>query len=936
MQHLLLPPPPKGSRLSRYAVAVALSVVATLLTAALGTFLAPMRFFFFWVAVLVSALVGGMGPAVLATVISTMGVIHFVFEPLRSFSAADPSDVARTAMFSGFALAIGWAIARRRRGEQRAQHLRHWLSTTLASIGDAVIATNADGMVVFVNREAERLTGVDAAAAMGLPVDELFVLEGEKSGQRVENPVQRVLREDRIVELGDQTLLVRRDGGRLPVEDSAAPIRSEEGRPIGVVLVFRDVSGKRASERAIRRSEARYRNLVTAAPAPQAVWVADAAGKLFEDSPTWRALTGQSAEALLTGGWIDSVHPDDRESVRSTWREALAARAPFAGEFRARMADGSYRWFSSRGAPLLDDNGSVLEWVGTAIDIDEQKRATDEIRFINDASALLSSSLDYQTTLATVSRLVVPRFADWCAVDVATDEGTYERVSVAHVDPRKVDFAYELNRRYPPDPATDPVMQAIRTGEKVLIPRITDEMLTAGARDPEHLEVIRSLGLSSFLLLPMTARGRTLGAITFAMAESGRFYSDRDLPLLEDLARRGAIAVDNARLYQDAESANRAKDEFLATLSHELRTPLTAILGWARLMRSGATDAKTQELAFETIERSAKAQAELIDEILDISRIVTGKFELAVAPVDLLQLTWQILDSFHPAAEAKKIKLELESSAPKIAMRGDPARLKQVIWNLISNALKFSDAGASVAVKLERLESRVKLSVRDTGRGIDPEFLPHVWERFRQADSTTTRQFGGLGLGLSVVRHLVELHGGAVEVASEGLGRGATFTVEFPVQAGEVAAPIPSPLLAEAAGALAGRTMLVVDDDDDARHLIGTILRSAGATVDTADSVKTAMARIERDGLDAIVTDIAMPREDGYSLVRQVRAAGEIVTSRLPVIALSALGRDVDRHRMAAAGFDDFLLKPVDPPQLIAAVAAAVGRKDPAGKGVNR
>jgi PAS domain S-box-containing protein len=932
MEHLVVPPPTKGSRLTRYAVAVGVSGIAILVTAWLGSFLEPMRFFFFWVAVLVSALIGGTGPAILATVISTLAVIHFVFEPVSSFGVADPADVVRIVMFSAFALAIGWAIALRKREEERAQQLRRWLATTLASIGDAVIAANADGKVVFVNREAARLIGLEPASAIGLPVEELFFLEGQGAA-RLENPVQIVLRENRIVETTGHTLLVRRDGERVPVEDSAAPIRADNGGMIGVVVVFRDVTAKRASERVIRRSEARYRNLVTAAPAAQAVWILDASGKMLEDSPTWRSFTGQSAEALMAGGWIDAVHPDDREAVHAAWQKARAATAPFETEYRARMTDGTYRWFSARGAPLLDDEGSIIEWVGTAIDIDEQKRASDEIRFINEASALLASSLDYQTTLATVSRLVVPRFADWCAVDIATDEGTYERLSVAHVDPRKVALAYELNQRYPPDPATDPVLQAIRTGEKVLIPQITDEMILAGARDPEHLEVIRSLGLSSFLLLPMTARGRTLGTITFALAESGRFYSERDLPLLEDLARRGAIAVDNARLYQEAESANRAKDEFLATLSHELRTPLTAILGWARMLRTGSTDPKTQELAFETIERSAKAQAELIDEILDISRIVTGKFELAVAPVDLLQLTKQILDSFHPAAEAKQIRLELESSTPKIAMRGDPARLKQVIWNLVSNALKFSDPGATVLVRLERSDARVRLSVHDTGRGIDPEFLPHVWERFRQADSTTTRQFGGLGLGLSVVRHLVELHGGSVEVTSEGLGRGATFTVEFPVQTDDVAEPVVKPVRPDAAGALAGRTMLVVDDDDDARHLIGTILRSAGATVDTANSVKTAMARIERDGLDAVVTDIAMPVEDGYSLVRQVRAAGQTNTSRLPVIALSALGRDVDRQRMRAAGFDDFLLKPVDPPHLVAAVAAAVGRKDSPRKG---
>ncbi|MCU1349476.1 MAG: two-component sensor histidine kinase, partial [Acidobacteria bacterium] len=287
----------------------------------------------------------------------------------------------------------------------------------------------------------------------------------------------------------------------------------------------------------------------------------------------------------------------------------------------------------------------------------------------------------------------------------------------------------------------------------------------------------------SWILAPMTARGRTLGVISVVTAESGRRFTAGDLPLVEELARRAAMAVDNARLFREAEEASHARDEFLATLSHELRTPLTAIVGWAGMLRIGGLDAATQRTGVDAILRSANAQKELVDDLLDVSRVVAGKMELTFDDVDLVRVAQEVVVSARPAAEAKQLVVDFSSGDPRLVVRGDDRRLRQIVWNLVSNAVKFTPAGGTVTVRIEQRGDHARLSVQDTGRGMDPAFLPHVWERFRQADSGTSRQFGGLGLGLAVARHFVELHGGTVEATSPGPSLGATFAIELPLPA---------------------------------------------------------------------------------------------------------------------------------------------------------
>lgn len=420
----------------------------------------------------------------------------------------------------------------------------------------------------------------------------------------------------------------------------------------------------------------------------------------------------------------------------------------------------------------------------------EARRAAEAEReraaYLSDANVGLTATLDYDATLSTLASLVVPRIADWCAVDVVEPDGTIRRVAVAHRDLAKTPLV-DATRIYPADPESrHPRTEVIRTGRSRLIVDVTPERLEAMALHAEHLRVMREMGYVSAMIVALVARGRTLGAITCATMESGRRYGADDLALLEELARRAALALDNARLYREAESAraeaeraNRAKDDFLSVVSHELKTPLAATMGWVRVLRSG--NGSTEPRALDVIERSMRLQAKLIDDLLDVSRMTTGRLHVQTEPLVLADTVDAAIDVVRPDAAAKGVRLDVALDARDARIVGDPDRMQQVVWNLVVNAVKFTPPNGVVTVRLTRRDDRLAFVVRDTGQGIAPAFLPHVFERFRQAEPVATRDKGGLGLGLAITRHLVELHGGHVEVASDGEGAGATFTVTLPL-----------------------------------------------------------------------------------------------------------------------------------------------------------
>ena len=405
--------------------------------------------------------------------------------------------------------------------------------------------------------------------------------------------------------------------------------------------------------------------------------------------------------------------------------------------------------------------------------------------------------------------------------------------------------------------------------------------------------------------------------------------------ITQNITERKRAEVERERLLSEAQEANRLKDEFLATLSHELRTPLTAILGWSRLLQSSNFDAAATVRALGTIERNAQAQTQLIDDLLDTSRIITGKLRLEVRPVNLVSVVAAAVETARPAADARDIRLQTQLDAQAGPISGDPDRLQQVVWNLLSNALKFTPEGGRVEVRLERVGSHVEITVADTGRGIAPEFLPHVFDRFRQADQTTTRMHGGLGLGLAIVRQLVELHGGSVHVESAGEGRGTSFTVSLPLQAQRQETPNDTTRAHAAAYGygelqcppeLAGLRVLVVDDEADTRELLAAVLNSCGARVTLAASAAEAFRHVERARPDVLVTDIGMPEEDGYSLLARIRELPRERGGEIPAAALTAYARAEDRVRALRSGFQMHVSKPVEPAELITVVAGLAGR----------
>jgi signal transduction histidine kinase/CheY-like chemotaxis protein len=571
----------------------------------------------------------------------------------------------------------------------------------------------------------------------------------------------------------------------------------------------------------------------------------------------------------------------------------------------------------------------------------ELREQKESVEFLAEAGQILTASLDLQATLTRFARLTIPRLGDWCAIYV--DDGrTIERMPIAHVDSSKVEPLRELFRRIPP--GRDPYATVKEGGKTELIaevPAFVREVLSA---HPEQHDLLKQVEPTSLLVVPLKSQNTILGAVVCGISGGERHFSPSDVTLAEELARRAAMAIDNARLYELSqrergllEEASRAKDEFVALISHELRTPLSAILGWSRMLRGGDVPEETKEHALNVIERNASAQNQLVGDLLDASRIISGKIRLAFAQVDPVDVVELAIEGVRPAAEAKHIGLTSDLATDLGTIRGDGDRLQQVTWNLLTNAVKFTPKGGAIRVALRRAESHIELIVQDTGVGIAREFLPNVFERFRQADEGTTRRHMGLGLGLSIAKHLVELHGGSIASQSAGIGHGATFTVKLPISPlmtpsfdlpRERATTGPPPA-DELTSSLKGVRLLVVDDEADARDLLQTLLGMYGMDVETAATAADALACLDRFQPDAIISDIGMPDEDGYLLIRKIRTLAEDSKKNIPAIALTAFARKEDRMQALVAGFNAHLAKPVEPTTLIAMIADLVGKTAP-------
>ncbi|MCT7949781.1 PAS domain S-box protein [Ancylothrix sp. C2] len=741
--------------------------------------------------------------------------------------------------------------------------------------------------------------------------------------------------------------IVFADGKIKNVLISAAPLFDEENKSRGCVAAILDITERKRNEKALQNLLKELSDIKFALDKVGIVSVTNPTGQLIYVNDKFCEISKFSQEELLGKTYI-SLNPDSnsQEIFAQIWQQSLSKGKVWQGAIQNQAKNGRNYWVDTTIVPFLDAQGKPIQYLSIQFDITERVRAEEQERFLARASAVLASSLDYSTTLEQVAQLAVPQLADWCTIHLVAEDNSIEQLVVAHVDPDKVKWARALSIRYPFDP-NEPIgtAQVLRTGISEIYPEISDEILVSSAKDPEHLEILRQVGYSSVMIVPIKVPSRILGVLAFVSAEGGRCYDPIDLGFAEDLAYRAALAIENAKLYQnahraraEAETLNRIKDEFLATLSHELRTPLTSILGWATLLQTRSFNQTTLEKALDAIERNAKSQAQLIEDLLDVSRIITGKLRLNIIPVNLNTVLENALDAVRPAAAAKSIEIQTLIDPAVSSCYGDQNRLQQVIWNLLSNAIKFTPKGGSISVKMQQSADVVEITVSDTGIGINPNFLPFVFERFRQADSSSTRSHGGLGLGLAIVRHLVELHGGSVSASSLGLEQGATFTVKLPlvpVESKETLSPAETSLSAlpqtgqqsingqSFEQPLYGLRVLVVDDEPDTGELLEMILADAGASVILVASASAALQELTKQVPDILVSDIEMPAMDGYQLIRQIRSQ---FSSSVPAIALTAYARLEDQLRAKAAGFQKHIAKPVEPVELVKAIAGVVGR----------
>ena len=848
------------------------------------------------------------------------------------------------------------------------------LSSIFETIPNGIVILDYRGRLVSVNSAAEKIFKLTrqqlANRTYNDPAWTITTVDGQPFAE-ADLPFVQVLHRRQPV-YGVEHAITHADGTTTLLCINASPLFDAQGCITHVVTSISDITEQKQAEATLQASEERYRSVIETVA--EGIVLQHADGSIFTCNASAEAILGLTAAQMMGRTSLDprwsAIHedgspfPGDQHPAILTLRTGQPCSNVVMG---VTKPDGTLTWISINTRPLFHPQQTEpFAVVASFFDITDRKRAETErtqlvqaqaarleaeanqfrSAFLVDISTVLAASLDQTHTLAQVADRVVPFFADWCAIDLLHPGQGIERVAVAHCDPAQVALGWQLTRRYPSTlDGPDPVARVLRSGQTERVRQIDPAALAAVAQDGEHRRLLEGLGLTSYIVVPLMARGKTLGAISFVTAESGRGYHPADLALAENIAHQIAIALDNARLYQaeqtarsEAEAANRIKDEFLAVLSHELRSPLNPILGWSQLLQRRSPDAAVLQRGLETIERNAKLQTQLIADLLDVSRILQGKLSLEMAAVNLHTTVEAALETVRLAAEAKAIVLHTELADTVPPVLGDAGRLQQVVWNLLSNAVKFTPAGGRVEIALAVLAGSgpaapgpmAQITVTDSGQGIEPEFLPYIFERFRQADSKTTRQFGGLGLGLAIARQLVELHGGTIAVRSPGPGQGATFMVELPLlrrPAGAPAIPHPVPGQPAAPPTLSGLHLLVVEDEADARDLLVFVLEQAGATVTAVGSAAEALRVLPHLALDVLISDIAMPDMDGYMLVQQIRAqvAQPGNSPGLKAVALTAYAGEIDHQRALAAGFQCHLSKPFEPAELVAAIATLVG-----------
>jgi PAS domain S-box-containing protein len=785
-------------------------------------------------------------------------------------------------------------------------------SLLVDSIEDyAIFMLDPDGVIISWNRGAEKIKGYTADEIIGKHFSIFYPAE-DRDSDKPARELAIALRDGRVE---DEGFRVRKDGTKFRTNVIITTLRDERGKLMGFAKITRDLSLPRAVEEELRRSEERFRLLVESVQ-DYAIFMLDVDGRVATWNRGAEKIKGYTANDIIGKHFSTFYPPEDVASGKPAREIEDALRDGRVEDegFRVRK-DGTLFWANVVITTLRDDRGIARGFAKVTRDLTTRRAAEEELRRSEERFRLLVDAVnDYAIYM----------------LDPTGNVSTWNAGAARLKGYRAHEIVGRNFSVFFPE-------EDIRAGK----PQQELAVALAQGRFEEEGYRVRKDGTrfwANVVLTPVRgAQGVLLGFAKVTRDLTDRMRAEETArELASEQAARAASEAAEAqvrRAVQRAEEANRVKDEFLATVSHELRTPLNAILGWSSLLR-GRNPEPSIAKAIDIIHRNAVAQAKIIEDILDVSRIITGKLHLDVAATDLVVIVRDAIEVVRPSAIAKHLALEFTPPEQECLLVADPERLQQVAWNLLSNAVKFTDNGGRVTVAIRLDDAKIALSVSDTGRGIDPAFLPFVFDRFQQADSSSTRRVGGLGLGLAIVRHLVELHGGQVEAKSEGLGKGTTMTVILPIRAGQAdvaeaqttAAAPAKPDQLGAQGELAGTRVLVVDDEPDARELLEVVLSQAGATVETAHSAADGLIQLQRFRPHVLVSDIGMPAEDGYSFMQRVKALKADSGGATPAIALTAYTRGQDRVKALAMGFTTHLAKPVKPHDLIAAVSTLAAR----------
>jgi PAS domain S-box-containing protein len=833
----------------------------------------------------------------------------------------------------------------------------YWLSALIESADDAIISKTLDGIITSWNQGAERIFGHTAEEAVGQPItiiipedhldEEPKILARLRAGERIEH---------------FETVRLRKDGRRIDISLTISPIKGPNGQVIGASKIARDITAQRHAQRAVDEASERLKLALDAAHLGDWMW--DARTNLVTLSDTAARIFGLPPGTTMNRDEMRKfLEVEDRERARTTADTALANHTDYEIEYRLKRPDNSEAWISTTGRGIYDEKGAIIGQLGFVQDISVRRtneetlrEQAEALRTLNDIGKVISAELDLHKTVQAVTdaatELTGARFGSFFYNVLNEEDASYMLYTIAGV-PREAFAHFPMPRNTDLFGPTFRGEGVVRIGEVKKDPRY-------GKNSPYYGMPEGHLPVTSYLAVPVVSRsGEVLGGLFFGHPEPN-IFTERDEIVVAGLASQAAVAMDNAslyetakraradaekaaaeneRLYRQAEESSRLKEEFLATISHELRTPLSAILGWARMLRMGSLSEENAAKALDTIERNARAQAQLVDDLLDVSRIITGKLRMDVQPADPNSFIDAAVEAVRPAAEAKGVRVQKVIDTGAISIPGDPVRLQQVVWNLLSNAIKFTPRGGRVQIRSERVNSHLEIVVSDTGQGIAADFLPHVFDRFRQADQKTSRQHGGMGLGLAIVRHLVEMHGGTVRATSDGEGHGSTFTVMLPISpvyrvdpSGSRVHPAARDLLPaidnDCGDNLEGLRILVVDDEADTRELLKQGLEYCGAKVSVVGSAPEALDAVMATVPDVLISDNGMPGVDGYDLIRQVRGLPPNRGGKVPAIALTAYTRTEDRLQSLRAGYDMHVPKPVELAELVAVAATVVRRKN--------